>query len=118
MKLVTVADFINLHGVTQELTRGRWKPWDKLGVWELKGRNIHVIPLIWDEVSGTAWVQMPEGCGSQRLLVRVENIVRYRTALTDSIGDGGNVKQPRATSTKSKKNLPTTAEELLKALGM
>lgn len=118
MKLVTVADFIALHGVTQELTRGRWKPWDKLGVWELKGRNIHVIPLIWDEVSGTAWVQMPEGCGSQRLLVRVENIVRYRTALTDSIGDGGREKAPKSTSTKVQKNLPTTAEELLAALGM
>lgn len=108
-----------MHGVTCELTRGRWQSWRKLGCWELKGRSLHVIPLIWDEVSGTAWVKMPEGAGGQLMLVRVENLVRYKTALNDDTGDGESTRKTRAATTKVPKvNLPTTAEELLAALGM
>lgn len=114
----TVDEFIEMHGVTQELSRGRWQSWDKLGSWRLRGRDYHVIPLIWDEVSGTAWVKLPEGAGGQFLLVRVENLIRYKTALTDQVRDGKSTRRPKSTSTKVPKDLPTTAEELLAALGM
>lgn len=119
IEAMSIEEFVTLHGITPCMGHGRWTPWAKEGSWELRGRFLHVRPLIWDEVTGTAWVKMPEGAGSQIMLVRVENLVRYKAVLQDE-RQGSDRSKPAARQPRAPKlpNLPTTAEELLAALGL
>jgi hypothetical protein len=119
IEAMSIEEFVTLHGITPCMGHGRWTPWTKEGSWELRGRYLHVRPLIWDEVTGTVWVKMPEGAGSQIMLVRVENLVRYKAVLQDERqGSGRPERAPRTKATAKLPNLPTTAEELLAALGL
>lgn len=106
MNTVSVNDFLDHHGVTPDLRKGQWRMWKKEGTYGLKGRDLQVKPHIWDPKSGTAWVTMPNG---QAMLVRVENLIRYKTGLTDP-------HEPQVRKPKPRVKLPTSAEELLREL--
>lgn len=73
MRIVTVEEYIEQRGGLPSLAHGRWKPWRKEGFFKLASsiNQKHVLPRIWDEQRGLAWVEDLEG---KHLLVRVENL--------------------------------------------
>jgi len=73
MRIVTLAEYVEARGGIPSLAYGRWKPWSKGGFFRLTSNKDqkHVLPRIWDEQRGLAWV---EDLFGNHVLVRVENL--------------------------------------------
>lgn len=79
MRIVTLAEYVEERGGLPSLAYGRWKPWRKEGFFRLTSSKDqkHVLPRIWDEQRGLAWV---EDLFGNHTLVRVENLKKDKPA--------------------------------------
>lgn len=91
---MTVKEFIEINGLSPELERGDWIPWQREGTYELTSlNNLHVWPAIWCIASGLVYVLTYD---KQVKLVREENLKRYKpiSRASEKVKKAPKVKKP------------------------